>query len=140
MSALRKTQAQVFRFLIVSGVSLLIDSSVYILLTNNLDLSSSWAKRISFACIVCWGFIAHKRFTFRQKRIRSSELIKFGCLYLLGLGLNSLVHDLTASDSAASTAAFLTATAAWACLNFVGQKYFVFTAKAPAKIPAQNNQ
>ncbi len=127
MSEVNRTKAQFFRFLLVSSVSLLIDSSVYLLLSAALGVDSSWAKRVSFACIVVWGFFANKRFTFRQQQVQASEPVKFGLLYLAGWTLNSLVHDMTAAGSGASTIAFLAATATWALLNFTGQKWFVFS-------------
>lgn len=127
MSEISRTHNQILRFALVCSVSLLIDWSVYSLSSNALGIDSSWAKRASFACIVLWGFLAHRRFTFRQQQFHSSEPIKFACLYIAGLILNSFVHDLAANGSAASTSAFLVATFAWACLNFTAQKFFVFT-------------
>ncbi len=126
MSEFRKTVLQAVRFALVSAVSLTIDYGVYHLLAERFEVSSSWAKRISFACIAIWGFFAHKLFTFRKRRYRASEPIRFALLYFTGWMLNSAVHDLAADSGGASNPAFLVATFVWACWNFAGQKLFVF--------------
>jgi len=126
MSNSKQTVSQIQRFLIVSGISLAIDASVYLALSEYFDTSASIAKRISFACILVWGFLAHKNFTFRQREPRASEPILFGALYLSGWALNSYVHDLTLTSEQASSIAFIAATAVWACWNFIGQKFVVF--------------
>lgn len=122
----RRTVLQAARFLIVSGISLSIDYGVYTLLTSQTALDSSWAKRASFACIVLWGFFAHKFFTFRNRGFNAREPARFALLYFTGWLINSLTHDLTAADSQPSNVAFLLATFVWACWNFLGQKFFVF--------------
>ncbi|MBK1877745.1 GtrA family protein [Pelagicoccus mobilis] len=126
MEETRKTLAQIWRFLIVSGISLSIDYGVYTLLSVLAGMDSSWSKRISFACIFFWGYFAHKYFTFRNRGFHPSEPLRFGLLYLTGWVINSIVHDLSASDPAASNPAFLFATFVWACWNFLGQKLYVF--------------
>lgn len=128
MDKSRKTAQQAARFLLVSSVSLCIDYGIYSLLTHGFGMDSSWAKRISFACLFFWGYFAHKRFTFRQGGFHPSEPARFGLLYLSGWIINSVVHDLTAAEPNASNPAFLVATFAWACWNFCGQKFFVFRA------------
>ena len=138
MSDLNQTASQIQRFLIVSGVALAIDASVYLLLAEQFDYSSSLAKRISFACILVWGFFAHKHYTFRQREPRASEPILFGALYLSGWVLNSFVHDLTVASNQASSPAFIAATAVWACWNFIGQKFVVFrkpSTESSVKVP-----
>lgn len=131
MSETRKTAQQAIRFLLVSGISLSIDYGIYRMLSQFTGLDSSWAKRISFACIFVWGYFAHKHFTFKNRGFDASEPMKFGLLYLTGWVLNSLVHDFAANNPGASTPAFLAATFVWACWNFAGQKYFVF--RRPSK-------
>lgn len=126
MSKDNKTLAQIQRFLLVSGVSFTIDLSVYSALTYFWEVDSSWAKRISFACVFFWSFFAHKRFTFKQRTLNASEPLKFALVWAVGWVLNSSVHDITAQQSSPSPIAFVLATIAWACLNFMGQKWFVF--------------
>lgn len=126
MDESRKTLIQIIRFLMVSGISLSIDYSVYTLLSAFAEMDSSWAKRISFACIFVWGYFAHKYFTFRNRGFHPSEPFRFALLYLSGWVINSVVHDLSAADPKASNPAFLVATFVWACWNFLGQKFFVF--------------
>ncbi|EDY81314.1 hypothetical protein VDG1235_932 [Verrucomicrobiia bacterium DG1235] len=122
----RNTALQAARFLIVSGISLSIDYGVYALLSELTALDSSWAKRISFACIFFWGYFAHKYFTFKNRGFSATEPARFALLYLSGWAINSVVHDYASTHPGASTPAFLAATFVWACWNFIGQKFFVF--------------
>ncbi len=122
----RKLVSQILRFIIVSGIAFMIDAAVYLALTTQLEIDGSWAKRISFACVSVWGFFAHKHFTFRHRAFKASEPIRFACVYLTGWILNSFVYDTTIALDQTSKPAFLAATFAWACWNFVGQKWFVF--------------
>ena len=119
--------AQVARFAIVSGISFTVDASVYAGLASHwIGMDASWAKRLSFACIIVWSYFAHKRFTFGQRGVSVGEPLRFAALFLVGWITNSAVHDLTAIRGEAGQLAFILATAAWACLNFLGQRFFVF--------------
>ncbi len=122
----RNIVSQILRFIVVSGIAFAIDAGVYLLLTFHFEIDGSWAKRISFACISVWGFFAHKHFTFRHRAFRASEPIRFAIVYLTGWILNSVIYDATIALDQSSKPAFLTATFAWACWNFIGQKWFVF--------------
>ncbi|MGY8693965.1 MAG: GtrA family protein, partial [Verrucomicrobiia bacterium] len=73
----RKLLSEIFRFLLVSGISFTIDAGVYLGLTTQFDIDGSWAKRISFACISVWGYFAHKHFTFRHRTLNRAEPIRF---------------------------------------------------------------
>jgi len=123
----RKFISQILRFTVVSGMAFLIDAGVYLLLSIQLEVDGSWAKRISFACVSVWGFFAHKHFTFQHRGFRASEPIRFAIVYLTGWILNSVIYDATIDLDQTATPAFLTATFAWACWNFIGQKWFVFS-------------
>lgn len=138
MSAKQNTIGQIQRFLVVSGISFSIDLGLYSGLTLLADLDSSWAKRISFACVFFWSFFAHKRFTFKQRKSTGMEPIKFAAVYALGWILNSTVHDITAQQASPSAAAFISATIAWAILNFIGQKWFVFGNSPTIESPTGN--
>ena len=127
MSDFPRVLAQIFRFAMVSGVSLAIDASIYALLSSQFELDGSLAKRISFACIAVWAYFAHKYFTFHDRAPNGSEPLKFALLYLSGWLINSFVHDMALAEGGkASSPAFIVATFAWACWNFLGQKFFVF--------------
>ncbi len=122
----RKLVPEILRFIVVSGIAFAIDAGVYLLLSETFEMDGSWAKRISFGCISVWGFFAHKHFTFRHRVFRTSEPIRFAIVYLAGWILNSYVYDATIDLDHSSKPAFLVATFAWACWNFIGQKWFVF--------------
>lgn len=120
---------QILRFALVSGVAFAIDALVFFGLSEHMEIDDSWSKRISFACVSVWGFLAHKRFTFRHREFNASEPVRFAFVYLSGWVLNSVVYDGTIALDRSSKPAFLVATFAWACWNFIGQKYFVFRDK-----------
>lgn len=122
----RKLYSEILRFILVSGISFLIDAGVYFLLSSKLGVDGSWAKRISFACVPIWGFFAHKHFTFRHRPFKASEPIRFAGVYFTGWIVNSIVYDMTIDLDQSTKPAFLAATFAWACWNFAGQKWFVF--------------
>lgn len=126
MSRSFKTLFQALRFTAVSGVALAIDAAIYAILISQFDVSGSWAKRLSFACVAFWGYFANKHFTFRDKSPNGSEPMKFALLYLTGGIINSVIHDLAAVQDEATRPAFIAATFAWACWNFIGQKFYVF--------------
>lgn len=129
----RNIVSQILRFIVVSGIAFAIDAGVYLILTLQFEIDGSWAKRISFACVSVWGFFAHKHFTFRHRIFRASEPIRFAIVYLTGWILNSVIYDSTIDLDQTSKPAFLAATFAWACWNFIGQKWFVFTEPNPAE-------
>jgi putative flippase GtrA len=127
----RKLAFELLRFIMVSGISFAIDASVYLSLSIQFEVNGSWAKRISFACVSVWGFLAHKHFTFRHRAFRASEPIRFACVYFTGWIINSIVYDATIALDQSSKPAFLLATFVWACWNFIGQKWFVFRKSDP---------
>ena len=131
MTDSRDIVSQILRFILVSGIAFAIDAGVYLFLSNQLDIDGSWAKRISFACVSIWGFFAHKYFTFRHRVFNASEPIRFAIVYLTGWILNSVIYDATIALDQTSVPAFLAATFAWACWNFIGQKWFVFAEPNP---------
>ncbi len=126
MPVTRNIVPEILRFICVSGMAFLIDAGVYLLLRNQFEVDGSWAKRLSFACVSLWGFFAHKHFTFKHREFRASEPIRFAIVYLTGWILNSYVYDATIALDQSAKPAFLAATFAWACWNFIGQKWFVF--------------
>ena len=122
----RRLVSEVLRFILVSGVAFMIDALGYLALKSIFEIDGSWSKRMSFVCVSFWGFFAHKHFTFRHRTFKPSEPIRFALVYLSGWVINSLVYDATIKLDHSSTPAFLVATFAWACWNFIGQKWFVF--------------
>jgi putative flippase GtrA len=122
----RRLVSEALRFILVSGIAFAIDALVYSGLVYFFDIDGSWSKRISFGCVSVWGFFAHKHFTFRHRSFRISEPIRFALVYLSGWIINSFVYDATIDLDHSAAPAFLVATFAWACWNFVGQKWFVF--------------
>lgn len=120
-------------FLVVGGITVLIDYLSYRLLTLAGLKPVGLAKSLGFIAGTAFAYVANRRLTFSARhQPLFGTLWRFGVLYLLTLGANVLVNSLVlqslASSSYAVSLAFIAATATSATLNFVGMKHFVFDA------------
>ena len=122
----KKLKTELLRFLLVGGIAVLIDATVYFALVKLAILHPSSSKRVSFACGAIWAFFMNKYYTFSQKQIKVSEPLSFSVVYLVGWLLNSVTHDILYKWTAIKLVAFLFATAVSTCSNFIGQKLIVF--------------
>lgn len=133
MSEWKKLGGQLLRFLLVGGLAVAIDGSIYFALTQAVQADPVWAKRVSYVTGALWGFFANKYFTFRQSGFDIREPLLFVLVYVFGWFCNSLVHDVTLSGLHRPWLSFLAATGVSTCTNFVGQKWLVFRGrKQPA--------
>lgn len=119
-------RTQLFRYLIVGGLAIAIDAITYYALTTNSLVEIAWAKRISFAMGAVWGFFVNKFFTFGKRTLSVQEPLLFTLVYICGWFLNSIIHDSVLRLGSSKPFAFLLATCASTCTNFVGQKWLVF--------------
>jgi putative flippase GtrA len=126
MKLSQATAFEIMRFLLVGGLAVLIDGSVYFFLIDLEITDASWAKRLSFLIGSFWAFFMNKYFTFRQKGFSFAEPVLFGLVYLTGFILNSLIHDLVLVISKTELFAFTLATSVSTVSNFLGQKLVVF--------------
>ena len=124
-----KYVAEIVRYVLVGGVAVLIDAVVYYVMIVYHIAAPSTAKRISFIAGSTWAFLANKYFTFRQPEVKFSEPLLFTILYICTFFINSFVHDILLIRLQSEGLAFLFATGASTCLNYIGQKWIVFREK-----------
>ena len=109
-------------------ISLLIDVTVYILLSDVFLISKSLSKIISFILASINSFLGNKIFTFKLKSYNFREPMKFIILYSVSLIANSSTHDffLNVFDGFLP---FIIATIVSVIINFSGQRLWVFKNK-----------
>lgn len=117
---------ELFRYLLVGGMAIVIDAVSYYLLTQLTSLDPQWSKRYSFISGALWAFVMNKVFTFQSKEVKASEPVLFSIVYGLGFIFNSLSHDIIYSFSNSKVSSFIVATGISTVTNFFGQKYIVF--------------
>ena len=110
-------------------ISLLIDITVYVLLSDVFLISKSLSKIISFILASINSFLGNKIFTFKLKSYSYIEPMKFTLLYALSLIANSSTHDffLNVFDGFLP---FIIASIVSIIINFCGQKLWVFKRKS----------
>lgn len=117
---------EIFRFCIGGGTAVLVDYVVYnLLLLMNMDREIS--KIISFICGAGVGFIINKIWTFEKKKFSSKEIWKYIILYTITALVNMIVNQFVIETFHINLLGFFCATGLSTILNFIGQKFFVFT-------------
>ena len=119
-------KSEIFRFIIVGGVAVVIDGICYTLMVRAVDVEHGLSKRVSFVLGSIWAFLANKHYTFRSSATLKKEMILFSLLYLLTFMVNGWMHDVTLYISNLDWLSFLSATATSTIINFFGQKFIVF--------------
>ena len=110
---------------LVAGLSAVgTDMLIYYLLLNL--LSSETSKGISFFIGSVVAFIINKYWTFKKIKKSYKEMIQFGALYSITLGLNVMTNKIVLDYTSLVLFSFLIATGVSTVLNFVGQKWWVF--------------
>ena len=119
---------QLLSYSSIGVISLVIDATLYIILTEIFIISKSLSKIISFIIASVNSFLGNKIFTFRVKSLSFREPIKFILLYSVSLIANSLTHDffLNFFDGFMP---FVISTIVSVIINFIGQKLWVFKNK-----------
>ena len=128
----RETAKQIRRFLVIGGLSVLTDWTVYALLTP-LGLSKYPAKGIGYVSGMIVGFIGNKLWTFESARRSASEPFTYLVLYAITLGVNMVVNGVLLDvlawwlpETWAWRLALFVATGVTTVLNFVGMKWITF--------------
>lgn len=88
-----KLLAQIFKFIIVGGISFLIDFVVYTMMCNGLHIHYIIAGIVGFTVSVVANYILSMRFVFESKEDmrKDKEFIIFVVLSLVGMLLNSVI-------------------------------------------------
>ena len=122
---------EIMIFSIVGTLTVLIDFLVYrgLVLTQLFDID--WSEGMGFFVGTIFAYVANRFWTFGQKAHAPGMLGRFLVLYLTTCFVNVLVNTtalfLLGRFTFAIHGAFLLATGASACLNFLGMKLFVFS-------------
>lgn len=118
---------EIWKFLVGGGSAVLTDAVAYALLKQYIDLSV--AKAVSYISGATVGFIINKKWTFESKYFKISEVIKYVVLYAFSAFANTVVNRLVLHLIPSVSFAFLCATGVSTVINFLGQKFFVFSKK-----------
>lgn len=122
-------------FLVVGVTTVLIDFSVYTLLTRLVGVPVDIAKAISFLAGTVFAYFANRFWTFSAAQPSANSVVRFAVLYGSTLGANVLINKLLLQALAhlpfCTQAAFVGATGTSAVLNFIGMKWFVFSPRRP---------
>lgn len=121
---MNKTKREIYRFLIAGISAVITDLLVYYSLLNLLTIELS--KGLSFIAGSVVAFTVNKYWTFNKPKKSYKEIIQFGILYSLTLGINIITNEIMLYYTSLILLSFLIATGFSALLNFVGQKMWVF--------------
>ena len=117
-------------FLIVGVSTVLVDFISYRGLIGFQVMEVDMAKAAGFLVGTLFAYFANRFWTFGHNPHVPGSVWRFSALYASTLGANvltnALVLKLLADMAIAIQLAFLLATGASACLNFLGMKFFVF--------------
>lgn len=123
------TDPKLYQYLVVGGISALVDISLFLMLRETIDLHYLILATGSFIVATLVNFLLCNRFVFKQEQVRSQEA-RFALTYLVsGVGLSIhhaclffafefLALPIVLSKLFAMGVAF-----AW---NFLSRKHFVF--------------
>lgn len=114
-------------FLIVGCSAVLTDYLCYQVFMKLFLWDQSVSKGISFFCGALLGFILNKFWTFQSSRTVKKEVPKYILLYMCTALINAQVNAGILFVMQSEPAGFLGATGVSTILNFIGQKFFVFT-------------
>lgn len=114
------------RYIITGCLAVSMDIIVYSLLQGLLGYDL--AKMLSFIAGTCVGFTLNKFWTFQQMHSAVKQLTKFSILYISSLSANVLINKLSLIILPEFIfTAFLIATTSSTILNYLGNKFWVFT-------------
>ena len=117
-------------FLIVGASTVLVDFMTYRGLIEFQVMEVDMAKATGFLVGTLFAYFSNRFWTFGHKSHVPGSAWRFSALYASTFGANVLINALALkllSDTAfAFQLAFLLATGASACLNFLGMRIFVF--------------
>ena len=116
---------QLLSYSSIGFISLVIDATIYIILSEIFLISKSLSKIISFIIASVNSFLGNKIFTFKAKSFSLREPLKFTLLYSVSLIANSSTHDFLLSYFD-GLIPFVISTLVSIIINFMGQKLWVF--------------
>ena len=124
---------EIFKFLIVGLITVLIDFFIYRTLVGFEFLNTNKSKVIGFLTGSLFSYTANRVWTFKDSYYASYSYSRFIILYISTLLINVLVNMLSlnffSNIKNSILLAFIFATATSAGLNFLGMKFIVFKSK-----------
>jgi len=144
---------QITKFFIIGVSAVLVDLTIYYLLSNLLGLSTDVAKGLGFLTGAFYTYHLNKLWTWRNKEKTDKQtLLRFALIYGISFIANILINKYALLNIPSFVAsfhiapdglngfdvfavkgekllAFVLATGFSAFFNFLGQKFFVFKAK-----------
>jgi putative flippase GtrA len=125
-------------FLVVGGITVLVDFACYTVLQSGGGLPVDVSKGMGFLIGTAFAYFANRHWTFGHREAGRGSAWRFALLYSVTLAVNVLVNAIclyVLSDRPWSkSAAFVLATGASAVLNFLGMKYLVFRGNSASKL------
>ena len=116
------------RFLLVGGTSTFLDYIIYCILA--IKIHFNLAKCISIICSCIYSYKMNKTFTFRYvKDDCTSTVFKYIITQVINIGLNILINYHVYMSSGIKWLGMVCATGAAMSINYLLQKFWVFTTK-----------
>lgn len=127
-----KPIGEILRFLLVGGLTVMIDLIIYLILIQWLNHSIS--KSLSFISGTIFAYQANRIWTFSAGTNNLLQVLKFSIVYGFNLGVNVSINSwilslLGKNNKIDVIFAFIVATGVSATLNFLGMKFLVFNIK-----------
>lgn len=119
---------ELLRFLVGGGSAVVVDFIGYRLLVA-LGVDMSVSKAVSYVLGAAVGFVINKFWTFECKELSVNEIVRYIILYLCSAMINAGVNFVVVKLFQVTLLAFLCATAVSTIINFLGQKFYVFSKK-----------
>lgn len=117
---------EILRFLVGGGSAVITDYFFYHLLMR-FGVALSISKGISYILGAIIGFIINKLWTFESKQFQMKEIGKYTILYIGSAIANMIINAIIIWIFSNAFFAFLCATGTSTIMNFLGQKFFVFS-------------
>ena len=115
-----------FRFLIVGGCSTSVDFCIYMLLSEMMPVTA--AKAISTGMCSLAAFFFNKYWTFENKdKKNAAYLVRYYAWFSVAMATNLVVNYLVFKATDMKILAFVAATVCGTAVNYICQKYFVFS-------------
>lgn len=125
---------QLARFVVVGGLSALVDFGVYHLLLHALGAPTWLSRAISFICGTTTAYFLNKRFTFGDAAGGRGRLAGFVALYAttfaIAVGVNALSLALLPEIAYKATIAWVISQGTATVINFVMLRWVVFRARS----------
>ncbi|MEN3185782.1 MAG: GtrA family protein [Atribacterota bacterium] len=119
---------QFVKFGLVGIANTLIDFGIFVLLHGYLQVFYALAQVVSYSCGMVNSYLINKFWTFQNRKgIQLNEVVKFGVVNLLSLGVSlTLLYFVRGRVNWGVVESKILATSGSLFVNFVGSKFWVF--------------